>query len=221
MTHEKFIELLNLYLDGALPPDEASTLEREIHGNLERRRIYRQYCQMQNACAQLSERLLEEASPAAQFRRGAVVEFPRRASGEWFRSLALVASGAAAACAVFVGVRVSVASHPTSAVAQSSPTPAVTTAAAAPLPAPTATNVALTNPSLFSNPWAADQRLTPRMISFNQLAPLDTSLRLTAPELKLPPGIDSLPVGFPPDGTTPRMPLQMEEIEANAFQFPR
>ena len=223
MTHEKFIELLNLYLDGALPPAEASALEREIHGNVERRRIYRQYCQMQRACADLSERFREEASPAAQFRSGTVVEIPRRASGDWFRSIALVASGAIAACGVFVAVRLSVPEKSVPTVAQAAPTAPVvaTTVAAAPQMVPATTTLALTNPAVFNNPWATGQRSTQRMVSFNKLSPSNSPLMLSVPELKLPPGSENIQVDLKPYGTAPGEMLRIEEIEAAAFQFPR
>ena len=222
MTHEKFIELLNLYLDGELPPSEASALEREIHANVARRRIYRQYCQMQKACGALAERFREEASPAAQFRSGAVVELTRHAGGDWFRSIALVASGALAACAVFVVFRTNGPSYtaPTMVQAGAAPMPVATVAAATP-PIAATTSVSLNNPALFKNPWGAGPRATQRMIGFNRFSPRDNSLMLAVPELTLPPGTESLPVELQPYGTAPGTPLRMEEIEAAAFQFPR
>ncbi len=215
MTHEKFIESLNLYLDGELPPTEAAALEREIAGNHEYRRVYRQYCQMQNACAELSERFREEAAPAPHFRRGAVVEIPRRPRGDWLRSLGLVASGAFAACAVFLVVR------------QTAPTaggPAVAANPSAPALAPSqtvqyATTVALDgNPAGFRNPWAATDRA---VVDFSRLAPATKPLQLAVPDLGTAPGSDGLKVDLQPYGTTPGAPLRMEDIEAAAFQYPR
>lgn len=215
MTHEKFIESLNLYLDGELPPAEAANLEREIAGNLEYRRVYRQYCQMQNACAELSERFREEAAPAPHFRKGAVVEIPRRARGDWLRSLGLVASGALAACAVFVVVR------------QAAPTAAVPTVAAnqpAPVLAPSqpvqyTTTVALNgNPTGFRNPWTANNRT---VVDFSRLSPPTKPLQLGVPELNKTPGAEALKVDLQPYGTTPGAPLRVEDIEAAAFQYQR
>ena len=51
MKESKFIELLNLYVDHQISPDDAKLLESEVESNPTRRRIYRQYCQMQKACA--------------------------------------------------------------------------------------------------------------------------------------------------------------------------
>jgi anti-sigma factor RsiW len=222
MTHEKFIELLNLYLDGALLPDETAALEREIHSNVARHRIYRQYCQMQKACGALAARFCEEAGPAAQFRSGAVVELPRRASGDWFRSIALVASGALAACAVFVVFRTHAPEQAIPTMAQAAPTSGPTVPAVMAMqPVPSTTTVALSNPAVFNNPWAVGQRSTQRMVSFSKFSPGDRALMLSVPELKLPPGTENLPVDLQPYGTAPGSPLRMEEIEAAAFQFPR
>ncbi len=211
MTHEKFIESLNLYLDGELPPADAAALEREIAGNLERRRIYRQYCQMQNACGQLAERFREEAAPAPHFRKGAVVELPRRASGDWFRSIALVGSGAVAACAAFIAVR-QFSGAPTASTVAQSPQPAAVASAQS---VPATTTVAFTgNPVGFKNPWAAANR---NVVDFSKLTVANTPLMLPPPDLKMPPGAENLQ----PYGTAPGAPLRMEEIEAAAFQFPR
>lgn len=50
MKDSEFIELLNLYLDHEISAADAARLEAEIRGNLERRRVYLQYCKMQQAC---------------------------------------------------------------------------------------------------------------------------------------------------------------------------
>jgi len=50
MKDSEFIELLNLYLDHEISADDSARLEAEIRGNLERRRVYHQYCKMQQAC---------------------------------------------------------------------------------------------------------------------------------------------------------------------------
>ena len=217
MTHEKFIELLNLYLDGALPPAEAAALERDIAGNLEHRRIYRQYCQMQNACGELAERFREEASPAPYFRKGAVVELPARAQGGWFRSVALMASGALAACVVFVAVQQIAPDSAAPGIAQSQPAPTATPATMALQPVPyTMTVAAGANPAGFRNPWAATNRT---VVDFSRL-PATTTPLLPANLAKAPVG-EELKVKLQPYGQAPGAPLQMEQIEAAAFQFPR
>jgi hypothetical protein len=61
MKDSKFIELLNLYIDHQISPEDAALLESEIQHKPERRRIYRQYCQMQKACVTLAENFRTEA----------------------------------------------------------------------------------------------------------------------------------------------------------------
>ena len=211
MTHEKFIESLNLYLDGELPPQEAAALEREIAGNGDHRRIYRQYCQMQNACGELAERFREEASPAPHFRKGAVVELPVRARGDWFRSVALVASGALAACVVFVAVQRLSPPAATPAITQSQPTPTASQ------PVPYTTTVALSaNPAGFRNPWTATNH---NVVDFSRITP--TATPLLPADLAKAPGTEDLKIELQPYGQAPGAPLLMEQIEAAAFQFQR
>lgn len=75
MKESKFIELLNLYVDHQISPADAALLEAEVRGgDPERRRIYRQYCQMQKACTELAENFRAEAAANPK-----IVEFnPRR-----------------------------------------------------------------------------------------------------------------------------------------------
>lgn len=61
MKNSTFIELLNLYVDRQISPADAALLEAEIQQNPQRRKIYREYCQMQKACAILSENFRTEA----------------------------------------------------------------------------------------------------------------------------------------------------------------
>jgi hypothetical protein len=50
MKDSEFLELLNLYLDHEITAADAVRLEAEIRHNAERRKIYREYCRMQQAC---------------------------------------------------------------------------------------------------------------------------------------------------------------------------
>lgn len=211
MTHETFIELLNLYLDGELPPARAAELERTIADNVEYRRIYRQYCQMQQACAGLAERFREEASPAPQFRRGRVVELDRRASGDWLRSIALMAGGALAACVVFVTVQQLSPQADAPALAVNTPeTPAGQTVV------PYTTTVAANaNPAGFRNPWANQP-----VVDFTQPAASAQDFVLSAPDSTTLANPE-LKVELQPYGKGPGTPLQLEEIQAAAFQFQR
>ena len=56
MNNGEFIELLNLYIDQEISPEDALRLEAEVMSNPERRRIYQDYCRMQKACTMLSEK---------------------------------------------------------------------------------------------------------------------------------------------------------------------
>lgn len=219
MTHEKFIESLNLYLDGELPPHAAAELEREIAGNLERRRIYRQYCQMQKACGELAERFREEAAPAPHFRKGAVVEIPtRRASGDWFRSIALVATGAAAACAVFVAVRQRPSSKPADAVAVNQPAPVAEPAQSVALPMTVALDG---NPVGFRDLWAKAAAQNRNVADFSRLTVPVSALSLGTPQVTLP-SVDGQTTGaLQPYGAPLGEPLRSDEISAAAFQFQR
>lgn len=66
MKDSKFIELLNLYVDHQIGDEEAAVLETEIQRNPGRRRIYRQYCQMQKACSMLAENFRSEAQTSGR-----------------------------------------------------------------------------------------------------------------------------------------------------------
>ncbi|RFC49689.1 MAG: hypothetical protein DUW69_000910 [Verrucomicrobia bacterium] len=96
MKDSKFIELLNLYVDHQISPAEAEQLEVAVKGSPERRRVYREYCQMQKACAVLAVNFRTEA-PA---RDPKIVEFQPRRSPR--RAVAYVTSLAAVAACVAV-----------------------------------------------------------------------------------------------------------------------
>jgi len=63
MKETRFLELLNLYVDQEITPEEAQELEREINRNPDRRRVYGQYCRMQRACVSLFESANRQAPP--------------------------------------------------------------------------------------------------------------------------------------------------------------
>lgn len=98
MKESKFIELLNLYVDHEITAADAALLEAEVQRDPERRRVYREYCQMQKACTQFAEQFQTEAPPAPAVEPATVVAFPRRR----FAALAYVGGLAAAACVAAV-----------------------------------------------------------------------------------------------------------------------
>jgi hypothetical protein len=96
MNDREFIELLNLYVDREISPEDAQRLESEVGTNRERRKLYGQYCRMQKACSMLSVEHAE-SSPGGSDRR--VLAFP---SARPWRAGPMVAALAAAACVVAV-----------------------------------------------------------------------------------------------------------------------
>jgi hypothetical protein len=113
MNDKKFIELLNLYVDREVTPEDALLLEAEVATNPDRRRVYDQYCRMQKACSMLSGELAGKSLDRQ------VLAYP---SPSIWRSVPLMASLAAAACiAVVVGVRER--TGPTSLLADTTPAP--------------------------------------------------------------------------------------------------
>ncbi len=97
MKETKFIELLNLYVDHEISVADAALLEAEIEANPARRRVYRQYCQMQKACTVLTH----DFATAAAVSTGNRLQFPvrRRTSQIWTFATGLAV---AAACVAFV-----------------------------------------------------------------------------------------------------------------------
>lgn len=105
MKDSEFIELLNLYLDHEISAADSARLEAEIRNNLDRRRVYRQYCQMQRACKlATADFATEETVPGGGEKK--VVPFTPAAAVRRPRRLPYaVGALAAAACValVFVG----------------------------------------------------------------------------------------------------------------------
>ena len=112
MKESKFIELLNLYIDREISPEEAAQLEAAIQADPERRRVYQQYCRMHRASTVLFESFRAESVPAgsklAEAARAAderVIAFPGAAAPRSTRWLYATGALAAAACAAFVFLR--------------------------------------------------------------------------------------------------------------------
>lgn len=98
MKRRKLIELLNLYIDGEISSDEQESLEQEIGENAESRRIYNQYCRLDDATRLVYRQFRLQAPPES---------FPDPQTNTTFRSpigrlrrFTLVAGGAAAAIAL-------------------------------------------------------------------------------------------------------------------------
>lgn len=108
MKDNRFIELLNLYVDRQISPAETAELEAEIQGSPERQKVYRQYCQMHRATKLVYESFRAEAPESAETVTGNAA-ITRMASHQKRRPVSWMyyAGGlAAAACLTFVVARV-------------------------------------------------------------------------------------------------------------------
>jgi anti-sigma factor RsiW len=111
MKENRFIELLNLYVDQQLTAAEATELEAEIQRDPARRRTYNQYCRMQKACTQLFEQQCQDAPSSSELARALaqaerkVVAFPERNTQWRQRGIFAVGVATMAACVAFVLVR--------------------------------------------------------------------------------------------------------------------
>lgn len=110
MNHERFIEMLNLYIDRELVGAEIKEIEEAIASSPERQRIYAQYCKMERATQKL---LAETAAPqprvadlvaAAQSDVASVVDFEPAAPAvrPIWQTWGGAVAGLAAACFAFV-----------------------------------------------------------------------------------------------------------------------
>lgn len=63
MTKERFLELLNLYLDAEISLEEEKELQRELRFNPDRYALYLEYCQLNNACVAIGESFASAAVP--------------------------------------------------------------------------------------------------------------------------------------------------------------
>lgn len=166
MKESEFIELLNLYLDHEISPADALRLETEIRSNLERRRVYLQYCRMQQACKVIAADFAAAEEKAAAPADKKVIPFSPNVSPASHRRRApfSIALGAVAAVAcvafVFVGRRgPSAAPEQVQPAAEIAATIPVAPTAVAVTPVPTAAPRGLVSvarpshaPSLVANP---------------------------------------------------------------------
>lgn len=105
MNDRRFLELLNLYIDGQIDAAEAAALEAEVLSDPERRRVYDDYCRLQRACSLLGDGARSAAPSSQAFARSLrdaerKIAAPRRAA--WRPSYAGAFSMAAMAACVAV-----------------------------------------------------------------------------------------------------------------------
>ncbi|MBC8041101.1 MAG: hypothetical protein H7Y06_11195 [Opitutaceae bacterium] len=109
MNDPRFIELLNLYLDHQLAPEEAAELEAEVMRNPARRRTYDQYCRLQRGCSLLGEHERLTAPASQAFARSLrdverKISAPRRSVWQQPAYTGFFAVSAMAACVAVVFV---------------------------------------------------------------------------------------------------------------------
>jgi len=107
MKDNRFIELLNLYIDRQITTEETAELEAEIQGDPRRQAVYRQYCQIHSATKLVYEsfRVGAAETDATHSGRPATVELfeTRRRRTSWVHYVGGFA--AAAACVGLFVVR--------------------------------------------------------------------------------------------------------------------
>lgn len=110
MRDNRFIELVNLYIDRQITAEETAELEAEMQANPRRRAIYKQYCQLHTATKQVYAGFrAHSATPQAEAPAGRVIraEFARRRRTHWINYAGALA---AAACLAVAFVRYNAAS---------------------------------------------------------------------------------------------------------------
>lgn len=100
---QRFIELVNLFVDNEISTDETRELELAMEGNSKRQKIYGDYCQMRKACDLLVEQV-EVPVAAEQFQRRLFLRSTGAEGSGRSRRLAVVWSGIGAMAAACVAV---------------------------------------------------------------------------------------------------------------------
>lgn len=95
MKQDKFIELLNLYLDLEISLEDATRLEEEIQRSPERRKLYREYCQMQKGCSLIAEKFSESDQTEPIF-TGETLRTKRGGYGGWYAGVGALAAACVA-----------------------------------------------------------------------------------------------------------------------------
>ncbi|MCH8475473.1 MAG: zf-HC2 domain-containing protein [Opitutales bacterium] len=86
MNEKRFIELLNLYLDGEIDDTEKQLLDEALQKSSERRAIFQQYAVLQKASLEASEKFKPQMRKSVDFRKYA--ELARNADSRIFNGFA-------------------------------------------------------------------------------------------------------------------------------------
>lgn len=102
MKDKRFLELVNVYLDGEISEAETAELEGEIRSSAKRMDQYRRYCRMQKACMMIAKESRSERTTSETV----VVRLPeaRRSwlLGQWWRGGVYGGTAAIAATIILV-----------------------------------------------------------------------------------------------------------------------
>ncbi|MEZ5277218.1 MAG: hypothetical protein R3F07_12625 [Opitutaceae bacterium] len=102
MNQRKLIEWLNLYIDGEIEADDLERLERLVNSSPEARRIYQQYCRLDQATRMLHQRF-RQVGPPEPFPLSVNRGFSGSNATRRIRRLTVMAGGLAAAIALVSG----------------------------------------------------------------------------------------------------------------------
>lgn len=141
MKDNRFIELVNLYIDRQISPVEAAELEAEMQANPRRRDIYRQYCQMHRATTLVYESFRADAPEQAGLAKGraTIARFEsqqRHQRSRWAYYAGGLAAVAASLAVVFVRLNTTPAADTNLPTVALQSNQAATAVAVAPTPAP-------------------------------------------------------------------------------------
>ncbi|MBA4137115.1 MAG: hypothetical protein C0518_07350 [Opitutus sp.] len=109
MKDTRFIELVNLYIDRQISPEEHAELELEIQSHPARRQVYRQYCRMHRATKLVYESFrvnAEDGGTAVTGQPASIARIEDRLRRRRARWVYAAGSLAAAACLAVVFARV-------------------------------------------------------------------------------------------------------------------
>jgi hypothetical protein len=157
MKENRFIELVNLYVDRQISPAEAAELESELQSDARRRQIYQQYCRMHRATQMVYESFRDHAgreAPAPSGKGGSLVrlESARRRQYRWAYALGGVAAAASLAFLVTRTLLPEPAGMTPSAAVASAPAPSTARAPAIQVANPAAAfPVSLRHPLMMEN----------------------------------------------------------------------
>lgn len=144
MKDTRFTELVNLYIDRQISPDEQAELELEIQSNPRRRQVYLQYCRMHRATKLVYESFRAQTEqPGQPARQPATIAHIQGRIRQRRLRWAYAASGlAAAACVAFVVMRSNLtdasSASPDLAAAKTTPAAPAVAVVAQPAPVPAA-----------------------------------------------------------------------------------